>query len=99
VRVLTVSVDPPQVSKDHAAKRGYTFPILSDEKMEVLSRYDLVHKGGHRGVDISRPAEFLLDSDGKVVWRNLTDNYKVRLTSEDLRKGLDALGITRTDEK
>lgn len=100
VRVLAVSVDAPDVSKNLAAKQGYTFPILSDEKLEVLRRYDLVHEGGKRGgADISRPAEFLINADGAVIWRNLTDDYKVRLKADDLRKGLDALGVTRTDGK
>jgi peroxiredoxin len=99
VRVVAISVDPPDVSKKHAAKQGYTFPILSDEELEVLRRYDLVHEGGFRGADISKPAEFLLDAEGVVVWRNLTDDYKVRLTAEQLRKGLDALGVTRKDGK
>lgn len=100
VRVLAISVDPPDVSKNLAAKQGYTFPILSDEKLEVLRRYDLVHEGGKRGgVDISRPAEFLINADGVIIWRNLTDDYKVRLKADDLRKGLDALGVTRTDGK
>lgn len=100
VRVLAISVDPPDVSKNLAAKQGYAFPILSDEKLEVLRRYDLVHEGGKRGgADISRPAEFLISADGIVIWRNLTDDYKVRLKADDLRKGLDALGVTRTDGK
>ena len=99
VRVVAISVDPPDVSKKHAAKQGYTFPILSDEKRETLRKYDLVHEGGFRGADISKPAEFLLDADGVVVWRNLTDDYKVRLKADELRKGLDALGVTRKEAK
>lgn len=95
VRVVAISVDPPDVSREHAKKQGYTFPILSDQKLEVLRRYDLVHEKGFRGADISRPAEFLLDSSGTVIWRNLTSDYRVRLKAEDLRKGLDALGATR----
>lgn len=95
VRVVAISVDPPDVSREHAKKQGYTFPILSDQKLEVLRRYDLVHEKGFRGADISRPAEFLLDSNGTVIWRNLTDDFKVRLTADDLKKGLDALGVTR----
>lgn len=99
VRIVAISVDPPDVSREHAKKQGYTFPILSDQKLEVLRRYDLVHKEGFRGADISRPAEFLLDANGTVVWRNLTDDYKVRLKADELKKGLDALGVVRIDEK
>jgi len=99
VRLVAISVDPPAVSRGHAKKQGYTFPILSDEKLDVLRKYDLVHEGGFRGADISRPAEFLLNAEGVVIWRSLTDDYTVRLKADDLRKGLDALGVTRKSGK
>ncbi len=48
---------------------GYTFPILSDAKDDVIRRWDLVHlHGGVDGADIARPAEFLIDPSGKVTW-------------------------------
>ena len=92
VRVVAVSVDAPEVTKEHAAKQGYTFPILSDPKAEVIRRYDLLHEGGFRGADIARPAEFLIDETGIVRWRNLTEDYKVRIRGQQVLKELDRLG-------
>ena len=64
---------------------GYTFPFLSDPNAEVIKRYDLVHSGaGENGRDISRPAEFLVDSSGTVRWVNLTENYWVRARPEQV---------------
>ena len=64
---------------------GYTFPFLSDPNAEVIKRYDLVHAGaGGNGRDISRPAEFLVDSSGTVRWVNLTENYWVRARPEQI---------------
>ena len=58
---------------------GYTFPFLGDVKAEVIRRYDVLHRGaGPKGSDIARPAEFLLDENGRVVWRNLTGDAAVR---------------------
>lgn len=69
---------------------GYSFRFLSDENLEVIRRYDLLHEKGRRsGEDIARPAEFLLDSSGVVRWVNMTDNYRVRLTPEMLLEALD----------
>ena len=66
-------------------KAGYTFTFLSDEKVDAIRRYDLVHAGmGENGHDIARPAEFLLDSNGVVRWVNLTENYWVRATPEQI---------------
>lgn len=91
MRVVAISVDSPQESLELARKRGYTYPILSDEKMDVIRKYDLVHAGGGGGADIARPAEFLLDGDGVVRWVNLTDNYKTRATPAMVLKALDEI--------
>ena len=59
---MAISVDSPDASRNLMQQVGYTFTFLSDQKAEVIRRYDLVHAGaGENGVDISRPAEFLID--------------------------------------
>jgi peroxiredoxin len=83
IRPVAISVDTPEVSRELSQRVGYTFPILSDPKAEVIRRYNLVHAGaGVDGQDIARPAEFLVDSSGTVRWLNLTENYWVRARPE-----------------
>ena len=85
IRPVAISVDAPDASRDLAQQQGYTFPLLSDQNVEVIRRYDLVHAGaGENGHDIARPAEFLLDSTGTVRWINLTENYWVRARPEQV---------------
>ena len=85
IRPVAISVDAPNLSRDLAQQQGYTFPLLSDQNVEVIKRYDLVHAGaGENGHDIARPAEFLLDSTGTVRWINLTENYWVRARPEQV---------------
>jgi len=92
VRPVAISVDSPAVSEDLAQKAGYTFPILSDPKAEVIRRYDLLHPGGGpNGSDISRPAEFLVDSSGTVRWRNFTEDIRVRAKSEQMLAAAKAI--------
>jgi len=53
--------------------------------MAVIRRYDVVHKGaGERGEDVARPAEFLIDRNGVVRWRNLTEDFRVRARPEQI---------------
>jgi hypothetical protein len=60
--------------------------------VEVIRRYDLVHAdAGESGGDIARPAEFLIDSNGVVRWVNLTENYWVRATPEQLLEAAKTL--------
>ena len=78
-------MDPPEVSRNLAAKAGYTFPILSDPGAETIKRYDLLHNGGGpEGSDISRPAEFLVDSSGTVRWVNFTEDIRVRARADEM---------------
>jgi len=82
---VAISVDAPEVSRTLAAKAGYTFPILSDPDAAVIRRYDLLHKaGGPEGTDISRPAEFLVDSGGIVRWTNFTEDIRVRARADEM---------------
>jgi len=92
IRPVAISVDSPSESQTLRTQAGYTFTFLSDPKAEVIRRYDLVHSGaGIDGHDISRPAEFLLDSSGTVRWVNLTENYWVRARPEQILQAAQAL--------
>ena len=85
IRPVAISVDAPDVSRNLAQQQGYTFPLLSDQNVEVIRRYDLVHAGaGENGHDIARPAEFLVDTTGTVRWINLTENYWIRARPEQV---------------
>jgi peroxiredoxin len=82
---VAVSVDPPNVSEDLRHKAGLTFPLLSDPKMDIIRRYDLLHSGGGpEGHDISRPAEFLVDSSGVVRWENFAEDVRVRARADQM---------------
>lgn len=92
VRPVAISVDTPEESAVLCKKAGYTYTFLSDPKAEVVRRYDLLHKGaGVNGKDISRPAEFLVDSSGVVRWMNLTDDIRVRATPEEVLRAVQFL--------
>ena len=90
--MAAVSVDPVEASHTFAEKAGLTFPILADPGMKVIRAYDLVHSAAHKGNDIARPAEFLIDRKGTVRWVNLTDNFRVRVTGEQVLREADTLG-------
>jgi len=90
IRIVGISVDPPDVNRRHSQKLGYTFPLLSDPDAKIIRRYDVLHPtAGPKGSDIARPAEFLLDSDGIVRWVNLTENIAVRARPEQALEALN----------
>ena len=82
---VAISVDAPEVSENLRRKRGYTFPFLSDPKVDLIRRYELLHpRGSPDGTDISRPAEFLIDRSGTVRWENFTEDIRVRPRADEL---------------
>ena len=82
-------MDPPEALKQHRARTGWTFLLLSDEKREALRRYDLVHHTN--GQDIARPAELLIDPTGTVRWVDKTDDYRIRTRPETVLQVFDNL--------
>lgn len=90
IRVVAVSVDAPEISRQHATKLGLTFTLLCDPMTEVIRRYDLLHHGGGpKNGDIARPAEFLIDNAVTVRWMNLTESAAVRARPEQVLKAFD----------
>jgi peroxiredoxin len=89
--VLAVSVDTNEESARLAEGLGLEFPILSDVQEEAIRTWGLVHENAKPGGGaISRPAFFLVDPDGVISWRQLTDDYRVRVRPEDLLELLRA---------
>jgi peroxiredoxin len=92
VEVLGISVDSPAESQKLCQSRGYTFPFLSDPKADTIRQYGVLHpRGGERGQDIARPAEFLVDANGTIRWVNLTDDIRVRARPESALRAIDRL--------
>jgi peroxiredoxin len=93
IRIVGITVDPPEMNRRQSQKLGYSFPLLSDRNAEVIRRYDVLHPGaGPKGADIARPAEFLIDSNGIIRWVNLTENIAVRARPEQVLDAFNQIG-------
>ena len=94
MRLLAISVDPPEASKKLRQEKGYeAFTFLADPKAEVIRRYDVLHPGGgHNEEEIARPAEFVIDPGGFVRWVNLTESILVRARPAEVLAAVDAIG-------
>lgn len=94
LRVVAISADPPEVTREHVRRLGLSFTFLCDPQAEVIRRYELLHAGaGPDGADIARPAEFLIDAAGTVRWVNLSESYAVRARPEALLQAADRFGL------
>jgi len=90
--VAAVVVDPPETNARVAARLGLGFPVLSDPGLALVDAFGLRHAGGaHEGQDIARSASVLLDKDGVVRWRHVTDNVRRRPDPAVILAAVDGL--------
>jgi peroxiredoxin len=78
--VLAISVDPPETTRTIVEADGLGFPVLSDVGLAATRAFGVLHPGGNPldGGDLARPATFIVDRQGRVAWRDLTENWRVR---------------------
>lgn len=92
VQILAISPDSPENSQKLAAglEKRYGskphFPLLSDPEHQVIDRYGLLNP---RGEGYPHPAVYVIDRQGRVVWRFVETDYKVRAEHEDILKALE----------
>ena len=92
--MIAISVDSVEHNREVVEKLDLDYPILSDVDRKTITAYGLVHRGASiDGSDIARPATLIVDADGRVRWRNLTENWRVRVKPDAV---IDALQ-TMTD--
>ncbi len=91
-RIAAVSVDDASDSLNVVRRNKLGFPILVDRGAEVIRRYDILHAGaGPDGQDLAIPAHFLIDRDGRIVWRWLAERVQDRPAPEDIVAQIEQL--------
>ena len=95
VELLAVSPDPKEklraaIERIQANSPGaVSYRLLSDADHRVIDRYGLRNEGAAaRGRFIPHPTTYVLDKQGKVVWRFTEVNFRVRPSNEAIRQVL-----------
>ncbi len=89
--VLAISVDVPEKSKEVVETNGLEFRILSDSEGKAMDAFGLRHPGAFMGKDAARPGVFIIDTEGKIAWKALTENWRVRVRPEKVLEVLRRL--------
>ena len=80
-----------KIAKDGHGEVAY--PLLSDSGHRTIDAYGL-HDSAYDGGEfdgIPHAAVYLIARDGRVAWRQVSDDYKKRATNEEIRAALGAL--------
>lgn len=73
-RIVGISVDPIAKSEELSERLGLGFPLLSDEDATVIRAYGVFHAEKR----IALPAVVIVDRDGIVRWRRVSDSVTDR---------------------
>jgi peroxiredoxin len=82
--VLAVVVDPVEQNAEVAEQLELSYRILADPDLRAIDAYDLRHADAGPTGNIARSASFVIDKEGVVRWRDLTQNYRFRPRPEDV---------------
>ena len=91
--VLAICTDTSENNADVVQQSKLDFTILSDPDLVATDAFGLRHKGASidRISDIARPAVFVLDREGVVQWRKLTENWRIRVRADEVLEQLSAI--------
>ena len=94
--VVAISIDAPKDSKKLAIKKRIDFSLLSDPDAQVIGYFGLRHAGANPmgEADIARPATFVLDRTGQIVWKVLPENWRIRVRPETLIEQLSLIELS-----
>ena len=85
--LIAISSDSEGDTKQTVQNHGLKFPVLSDKDREVINTYNVIDTGNDR---IARPAVYIIQQDGTIVWKSL-DGVAVRVPTAEILTELGKL--------
>ncbi len=87
-QVIGISVNDPFTNKAFAQNNNLNFPILSDYNREVVKLYNVFHEnfGSLKGYTVAKRGVFILDHNGVVVYKWVSDDPTKEPNYEELKK-------------
>jgi hypothetical protein len=82
--LAAISYDSPAVLKTFAARRGITFPLLSDSESKIIRAYGILNTSVEKSspsYGIPNPGIYVLDTRGTVKAKYFEDDYRERQTA------------------
>lgn len=85
--LFAISIQNIQSTRLTVQREKLEFPVLSDTDLDAFESFNVVVQGNPVAI---RPATFLLESDGTVVWKSI-DTIDRRVSTAQIMKELGKL--------
>ena len=89
--VFGISADSPFVTSRWRKEENIPFPILSDFNREVARAYGVVDEGLMGPPGVAKRSAFVIDLDGRIAYRWVSDDPGVEPDYAELRATVEAL--------
>jgi peroxiredoxin len=91
--IIGISVDGPFANKIFSINHHLNFPLLSDYKREVISKYGIIMKdlGPLKDYNAAKRSIFILDKEGKIRYRWISDNPLIEPDYELIKTELNRI--------
>jgi len=92
-QVVGISVNDPFSNKGFAERNMLTFPLLSDYSREVIRLYGIEMKdfAGLKGYSAAKRSVFVLDKNGVVRYRWVSEDPRVEPNYAEVQKALEKI--------
>jgi len=92
-QVVGISVNDPFSNKGFAERNMLTFPLLSDYSREVIRLYGIEMKdfAGLKGYSAAKRSVFVLDQNGVVRYRWVSEDPRVEPNYAEVQKALEKI--------
>ena len=92
-QVVGISVNDPFSNKGFSEKNLLTFPLLSDYNREVIRLYGIELKdfAGLKGYSVAKRSVFILDKNGVVRYRWVSEDPGIEPNYEEVKKVLEKI--------
>ena len=89
--IVAISVSDPFALKGFHEDNALNFPLLSDYSRETIKTYgiELHDFAGLKGYTVAKRSVFLLDKDGVVRWKWISDNPGVEPDYNEIQRQLN----------
>ncbi len=87
-QVIGISVNDPFTNRAFAQQNNLNFPLLSDYNRDVVRKYNVFHENfsGLNGYTAAKRSVFILDPDGVVTYKWVTEDPTKEPNYEELKR-------------
>lgn len=91
VKIVQILAEKYERIEEFLKENHYPFPVLSDQKRVVVKEYGVYVRANVDSINIARPANFILDADGTILFIHMGSVQFDFPSDKDIFSVLDTL--------